>query len=81
MYLEIPTLFNGITVHQITNNIPDRIMPYLKYKHDKVFELKSDEKLFYVVASNCCIGKSDWLEEDRVINPTLQYDYVYLNIY
>lgn len=34
----------------------------------KIFELKSQEKKYYIIAGNLLIGKNKWLHQDRIFN-------------
>jgi hypothetical protein len=72
-YLDLPATFNSIIIQELTENITERFDNYSKNLGYKFFEIISDRK-YFVIASNCTIGKNNWLNEDRLINPNLEYD-------
>lgn len=73
-YLDIPSVMNGIYIHQIECNIPEKLQYYKNELNYKVFEINSDGKLYYIVAGSYRIGKSAWDLEDRIQNMYLEYD-------
>ena len=40
----------------------------------KVFEIVTNDNIFYVVAGNYQVGKNNWLNENRIYDPMLEYD-------
>jgi hypothetical protein len=76
VYLDIPSLLNGVTISEITDDIPDKIKHYASSSGSKVFEIKSDGDCFYVVAGGFMIGKNYWVSEDKILNIDLEYDEV-----
>jgi hypothetical protein len=76
VYLDIPSLLNGVTISEITDDIPDKIKHYASSSGSKVFEIKSDGDCFYVVAGGFRIGKNYWVSEDKILNMNLEYDEV-----
>ena len=35
---------------------------------------------YYIVASGCKVGKNNWLNENRVLNPSLEYDEIFATL-
>ena len=75
-YIDIPSLFKGISISSIKENIPIKFMPYLNVPTRKLYQLESEDKVFYIVASYCLIGTSTWINEDRIHFMDLKYDKV-----
>ncbi|RQO77095.1 hypothetical protein DBR40_10550 [Pedobacter sp. KBW01] len=73
-YLDLPNILKGIEIGELTRCIPKKLIHYRKDLGFKIFEIKSENNIFYVVAGNYRIGKNKWLIEDRVINSNLEYD-------
>lgn len=73
-YLELPDILKGITVKEIIENIPEKFHKYSTSLGYKVFEIKSESNFFYVVAAGYRVGKNNWDNEDRILNPNLEYD-------
>ncbi len=72
-YLDLPVFLQGIEIKEIKENIPQKLLRYRTDLGYKVFEIQSENNLFYVVAGNYRIGKNKWLTEDRIINMNLEY--------
>lgn len=73
-HIDIPDTLNGIEINELTYDIPEK---YLKYKtifNFKIFEIKSNETYYYIVAGGYRIGKNKWIAEDRISNMNLEYD-------
>jgi hypothetical protein len=73
-YLDLPNVLNGITVKKIQKNIPQRFRKYANSLDYKVFKIKSEGSVFYVVAAGYRIGKNNWDNEHRISNPNFEYD-------
>jgi hypothetical protein len=73
-YLDIPNIFNGLTITELTERIPSKFDHYKNNLNFRVFEIKSNQNLFYIVAGSYVIGKNRWISEDRVSNMSLEYD-------
>lgn len=73
VYLELPDVLNGIKIKKV-NNLPKKFDVYKNKEGYNVFEIISESGLYYVVATGCKIGKNNWLNENRVLNPYLEYD-------
>lgn len=72
-YLDIPVMLKGISVNKIEEYKKfDKYSARLGYK---IFEIKSDRD-YFIIASSCVVGKNNWINEDRLINPYLHYDEV-----
>jgi hypothetical protein len=72
-YLEVPNKFTSLKIRELNGaDIP------AKFSHSKlrfrVFQLQADEGLYYIVAGSYRIGKNRWISEDRIQNPSLEYD-------
>jgi hypothetical protein len=72
-YLDLPSILRGIEINELKENIPEKFNHYSILKGYKVFEIKSD-KTYFIVAANYLVGKNNWVNEDRMLNPTLEYD-------
>ncbi len=75
-YIDIPAILNGIEIRELINQIPEKFQSYKNEQGYKVFEIKSGEKYYYIVAANYRIGKNKWVAEDRVSNMSLEYDII-----
>ncbi|MDR6560934.1 MULTISPECIES: hypothetical protein [unclassified Arcicella] len=73
-YIDIPHFLPNITLHEVVINIPDRFQHYKERLGYKVFEIKSSDNVYFIVAGGYVIGKSSWISEDRIINMQLKYD-------
>jgi hypothetical protein len=73
-YIDIPTLLSGIEITELINNIPEKFQQFKTDQGYKIFQLKSNEKNYYIVAGSYRIGKNKWVAEDRVLNMNLGYD-------
>jgi len=73
-YLELPDMLNGLKIQKLDSNIPNKFNKYTKKIGCDIFEILSENNLYYVVAVGCRVGKNNWLSENRVINPNLDYE-------
>ena len=73
-YMDIPTMFNSMNIIEVNKDLPDKYKQYINRLGYKIFELKTDNGVFYVVAAGFLVGTSHWLEEDRIKNPQLNYN-------
>jgi len=78
-YLDLPDIFRGVKIKELKQDVPRRLDKYLIYKGARIFELESEENLFYVVAGGCRVGKNNWVNEDRISNPGLEYREIIVN--
>ena len=78
-YLDLPDIFQGILLREVTADRPEKFNKYLASSGYKVFEIKSEGESYYIVAGSYKIGKCKWLTENRVSSPTLEYDEI-LNV-
>ncbi len=67
-------MMHGVWLEEICQDIPAKFNRYSTSLGYKVFEIKSAENSFYVVAGGCRVGKNNWVTEDRVSNFMLEYD-------
>ena len=74
-YLEIPTDFEGISISIKEDNITG-FNKYLIHDSSVVFEIVSNNANYFVVAGGCIIGQNKWINQNRILNPTLDYDEV-----
>jgi hypothetical protein len=70
MYMDIPNVFNGIEIREEKNITIDKF----KKNGFKLFEIKSNGTLYYILAGGYRIGKNQWISEDRILNMSLEYD-------
>lgn len=73
-YLDLPNVLRGITITELTERMPEKLIHYKKDLGFKIFKIKSEEHAFYIVAGSYRIGKNRWLNEDRIVNLNLEYD-------
>jgi hypothetical protein len=73
-YLDLPDMLKGIIIKEIQENIPEKFHKYSNSLGYRVFEIKSEGGVFYVVATGYRVGKNNWDREDRILNPNLEYD-------
>lgn len=73
-YLDIPSTMRNLEIRELIDNIPEKFIRYKTHNY-KVFELKSDEGLFYIVAGSYRIGKNTWLNQDRIFNMGMGLEY------
>jgi hypothetical protein len=78
-YMDIPTWMNGICIKEVNNNGPSKLQYLLADKDLKIFEIRSQQGKFHIVASSYQIGKNKWVSEDRVSNMSLSHDEVIAN--
>jgi hypothetical protein len=73
-YLDLPNILKGIEIKELAGRIPEKLTHFKDDLGFKIFEIKSENNKFYVVAGNYRIGKNKWLNEDRTVNFNLEYD-------
>lgn len=75
-YLELPNKLIGVRLQKLIDNFPERFNAYRDKPGYNVFEIFSGNHLYYVVAAGCAVGKNNWVNENRVLDPRLEYDEV-----
>lgn len=74
-YIDLPLCLVGVEIERLIENLPSK---FENYKLDvlglSVFQIKSCDNLYYVIASGYIVGKNKWVAEDRISNMFLQYD-------
>ncbi|QEC44394.1 hypothetical protein [Pseudobacter ginsenosidimutans] len=73
MYLDIPSIMNGLTISEINSEIPEKLLDIVAPPDAYVFKIESD-KVYYIVAANWRAGSNNWIEENRINSPELNYD-------
>lgn len=73
-YLDVPTIMNGLIINQMEYNIPEKLIHYKLDLGYQIYEIESEGRFYYIVASSCRIGKSRWVSEDRIQNMDLKYE-------
>jgi hypothetical protein len=73
-YIDIPTTLQGIEIKELLDNIPDELLSYKLNLGYKIFELKSRNRAYYIVAGSYRVGKNKWINQDRILNMNLEYD-------
>lgn len=74
-YMDIPTTLYGIELYELKHDIPEKLKNMITNRDLKIFEIKSHEKQYYIIASDYIIGANEWpLEKDRTKNFNLEYD-------
>lgn len=74
VYLDLPSIIHGIAIKECTENIPEKFKHYCEGTGNKLFEILSEGKFYYIVAGGYRIGKNTWIAEDRISNLSLEYD-------
>ncbi|MEN9609431.1 MAG: hypothetical protein RLZZ628_245 [Bacteroidota bacterium] len=75
-YINIPTSFRGIDI-QIESNPSTLLQDYKKkWGGVKIFKIISEKQIYHIIAAGCVVGKSHWVNEDRLSNFSLKYDEV-----
>ncbi|SEJ26017.1 hypothetical protein SAMN04487995_3818 [Dyadobacter koreensis] len=73
-YLDIPKSLSGISINEIKDRIPKKFSKYTSSSGLKIYEIKSNAKIYYILAGGYRIGKNEWELEDRISNMELEYD-------
>ena|SRR5689334_18174303 len=71
-YLDVPTTLQGISIEELTENLPEKFSKYQGSLRHRVFQIRSEAN-YYIVAANYLVGKNT-SEEDKMINSFLKYD-------
>jgi hypothetical protein len=75
-YINIPSDILGISIREITAEaLPKEINKELLIFDMKIFELKSGESKYYIIAGGLLIGKNKWINNDRIFNSDLNLEY------
>lgn len=72
-YIDLPVMLNSISIRELKEGIPDKFAKYSRSLGYKYFEITSSQN-YFLVASSCIVGKNNWNNDDRLINPSLEYD-------
>ena len=75
-YLDIPAILDGVIIKELRDNIPPKFYRFKFELNYKIFEIESEKNLYYVVAGNYRIGKNKWLNDSRITNVNLEYDFI-----
>ncbi|SEW40258.1 hypothetical protein SAMN05421841_2685 [Chryseobacterium wanjuense] len=68
-YINLPSDLLGINIREITSEaLPKEINKDLLIFDMRIFELKSDESKYYVIAGGILIGENKWINQDRIFN-------------
>lgn len=73
-YLDIPDMLTGVYIKEVKEKIPVKFKKYTGSEGCKLFEIQSGSNIFYIVAAGFRVGKNNWDNENRVVNPNLEYD-------
>lgn len=73
-YMEVPAFFNGIEISELKGNMPAKLEHYKQTWNYRIFEIKSGQTIYYVVAGNCLVGKNGWENMDRIYRIELNHD-------
>lgn len=79
-YLDLPNMLQGVNIKKTTRDIPKKFKGYQNKGGYKIFELISNENLYYIIAAGCRVGKHTWQDENRILNPYLEYDETIINM-
>lgn len=68
-YINVSSDLIGINIREITEEmLPKEINRELLRFDMKIFELKSEESNYYIIAGGILIGKNKWISQDRIFN-------------
>jgi hypothetical protein len=73
-YMELPSLFKGIQIQMYEGDIPDNLQKFKVDIDNKIFQLSTGNSLHYIIAAGCRVGKNSWISENRILDPTLDYE-------
>ncbi len=73
-YLDLPDLIHGIEIQEIQQDIPNKFSIYSTSIGYRIFQIKSFNQYYYIVAGSYRVGKNTWLNEDRTKNIFLEHD-------
>jgi hypothetical protein len=76
-YLELSDKFNGISIQEIKEDKPEKFSKYSESLGYKVFEVRSNGINSYIVAAGCRVGGNNWENENRILNPDLEYNEIF----
>lgn len=68
-YINIPTNLCNIVIKEINiNELTYEIDENLLLDGIKIFEIKSKDNKYYIIADGILIGKNKWVNQDRIFN-------------
>ncbi|NML59094.1 hypothetical protein [Chryseobacterium cheonjiense] len=68
-YINIPSDLLGINIREVNEEmLPKEISRELLRFDMKIFELKSEESNYYIIAGGILIGKNKWINQDRIFS-------------
>ena len=74
-YLEVPSKLTSVKIREVNaDDIPSKLQFYSLKFGFRVFQLQADEGFYYIVAGSYRIGKNNWMSDDRINTPSLEYD-------
>ena len=73
-YIGIPNILEDIRITNLSMHIPSKLIHYKKDLDLNVFEIISKIGKYYIVAGGVRIGINKWGTDDRIANPSLEYD-------
>lgn len=75
-YINVPTSLDNIEIIEIPkDSLPAYIDKSLSKYDEKVFEIRTDDKKYYVIAGGLLVGINRWVNEDRIFNYNLNLEH------
>lgn len=73
-YIEMPDSLVGIRIQKIESDILKKTNVHSTKIGYNVFEIATGDQRYFIVATGFCVGRNNWFNENRVLNPYLEYD-------
>lgn len=73
-YMELPGSFKGIQIQIYEGDISGNLQKFKVDINNKIFQISTGNSLYYIIAAGCRIGKNSWSSENRILDPTLDYE-------
>ncbi|MVM35293.1 hypothetical protein GO755_35050 [Spirosoma sp. HMF4905] len=75
-YISIPTSISSIALKEINfTDLPEELIGVKQVGENKIFEITSGSRKYYIIAAGCLIGKNRWEREDRIFNANLNLEH------
>jgi hypothetical protein len=75
--IDIHNAFVISSIIQFTNNSPSKFEKHTIALGYKLFQINSNQNKYFIIASSDRALKDRWLNEDRILNTTLEYDEIF----
>ena len=75
-YIDLPEQIESLELRIVTRDLPEKLKWVNKEPDQNVFELRSGNNQYYVVAHSYLIGRNNWFGESRISTMFLEHDEV-----